>query len=91
MAATGLVPFPAGGYVLDSLSLAVAAVLDPRSLPEVLADIVRLGGDTDTNAAIAGGLLGARDTAAAIPARWREVLQFGNEFAGAAVKITAGH
>jgi ADP-ribosylglycohydrolase len=28
------------------------------------------GGDTDTNAAVAGGLMGARDGEEAIPARW---------------------
>jgi ADP-ribosylglycohydrolase len=28
------------------------------------------GGDTDTNAAVAGGLMGARDGEEAIPSRW---------------------
>jgi ADP-ribosylglycohydrolase len=57
----------AAGFVLDSLSMAVAAVLDPRPLPDVAIDIVRIGNDTDTNAAIAGGLLGIRDTASRHP------------------------
>ena len=35
-----------------------------------LIDLANSGGDTDTNAAVAGGLMGARDGAAAIPARW---------------------
>lgn len=74
----------ARGYVLDSLSLAVAAVLDPRPLPDVLVDIVRVGHDTDTNAAIAGGLLGVRDGLAAIPDKWLAVLQFRDEFRAAA-------
>ena len=89
LARTGELPFPgrASGYVLDSLALAVAAVLDPRPLPAVLTDIARLGNDADTNAAIAGGLLGARDGAAAIPRRWRVVLQFGAEFAAAAPAV----
>ncbi len=70
LAASGEIPFTGGasGFVLDSLSLAVAAVLDRRPLADVLVDIARLGNDADTNAAIAGGLLGARDGAAAIPA-----------------------
>ncbi|KAM0232279.1 hypothetical protein ACHAP5_010799 [Fusarium lateritium] len=68
------------GYVLDSLSISIAAVLDTRSLEDVLVDVVRMGGDTDTNAAIAGGLLGARDGDAAIPKRWRTKLQFADEF-----------
>lgn len=68
------------GFVLDSLAIAVAAVLDPRPLPAVLVDVVQLGNDTDTNAAIAGGLLGARDGAASIPERWLSRLQFRDEF-----------
>lgn len=79
----------AAGYVLDSLSLAVAAVLDPRPLPDVLIDIVRIGNDTDSNGAIAGGLLGARDGAEAIPPQWIEVLQFADEFRAAAAKFAA--
>jgi ADP-ribosyl-[dinitrogen reductase] hydrolase len=35
---------------------------------------VRVGGDTDTVAAIAGGLLGARWGASAVPGQWRRLL-----------------
>jgi ADP-ribosylglycohydrolase len=86
LAASGDLPFPgrAAGYVLDSLSLAVGAVLDERPLADIVVDVARLGNDTDTNAAIAGGLLGARDGAAAIPSRWQRLLQFGAEFTAAA-------
>ncbi|KAM0546664.1 hypothetical protein ACHAPJ_010802 [Fusarium lateritium] len=76
-----------GGYVLDSLSIAVAALLDKRSLEDVVVDVVRIGGDTDTNAAIAGGLLGARDGEAAIPLRWRTKLQFADEFERVALSL----
>lgn len=79
----------AGGEVLHSLTLAVAAVLDPRSFEEVLIDVVRVSGDSDTDAAIAGGLLGARDGAAAIPQRWAVQLRFGAEFTAAAEHISA--
>jgi ADP-ribosylglycohydrolase len=77
------------GFVLDSLRLSVAAVLDRRPLPEVLVDVVRLGYDTDTNAAIAGGLLGIRDGATALPDRWVTRLQFAAEFSAAA-RVLAG-
>ncbi|KAK4112721.1 ADP-ribosylglycohydrolase [Canariomyces notabilis] len=73
-------PNKASGYVLESLTIALAALLDPRPLEEVLVDVVRVGRDTDTNAAIAGGLLGARDGVEGIPLRWREKLQFAEEF-----------
>lgn len=75
------------GYVLETLSLAVAAVLDNRSFEDVLVDVVRVGCDTDTNAAVAGGLLGARDGEDAIPWRWRNKLQFAGEFREVAVEL----
>ncbi|KAL6849109.1 hypothetical protein ACO1O0_008639 [Amphichorda felina] len=80
-------PGSCGGFVLESLTLAVAAVLDDRSLEEVLVDVVRVGQDTDTNAAIAGGLLGARDGEEAVPAEWKNALQFGKEFRDVAEAI----
>ena len=48
----------------------------------MLLDVVRLGGDTDTNAAVAGALLGASVGASGLPSGWLEHLQ-------AAVKIRA--
>jgi len=84
-----VIPFKGAGYVLESFTIAVAALMDPRPLEEVLADVVRFGKDTDTNGAIAGGLLGARDGVDAIPLQWREKLQFGKEF-GEAVDVILG-
>lgn len=89
--ATKAIPLSASGYVLESLTLAVAALLDPRSLEDVLVDVVRFGQDTDTNGAIAGGLLGARDGVNAIPARWREKLQFGKEFTEVTETLLSSH
>ena len=80
-------PDSTSGFVLQSLRVAIAALLDDRSLEDVLVDVVRIGGDTDTNGAIAGGLLGARDGVEAVPARWREVLQFNEEFVEVATAI----
>ncbi|KAM3450656.1 hypothetical protein MY3296_005927 [Beauveria thailandica] len=80
-------PGECSGYVLESLSVAVAALLDPRCLEDVLVDVLRVGKDTDTNAAIAGGLLGARDGEDAIPRRWQDKLQFGKEFRTIATNI----
>lgn len=79
--------FSPTGYVLDSLKISIAAVLDKRGLEDVLVDVVRLGDDTDTNGAIAGGLLGARDGVEGIPGRWLEVLQFREEFEEVAREI----
>ncbi|OAG06699.1 ADP-ribosylglycohydrolase [Paraphaeosphaeria sporulosa] len=73
-------PDMTSGYVLQSLTVAISALLDPRSLEDVLVDVIRIGGDTDTNGAISGGLLGARDGLEAIPDRWLGTLQFRAEF-----------
>ena len=43
-----------------------------RSWRDAVVDVASRGGDADTNAAIVGALLGARDGAEAIPAAWRE-------------------
>ncbi|KAF1958526.1 ADP-ribosylglycohydrolase [Byssothecium circinans] len=75
-----VLPDGTSGFVLQSLTVGVAAVLDARSFEEVLVDVVRLGGDTDTNGAISGGLLGAREGVDGIPGRWLEKLQFRQEF-----------
>lgn len=77
------------GYVVETLVLAIAAVLDPRSFEDVLVDVIRVGKDTDTNGAVAGGLLGARDGMEAIPQRWREKLQFADEFTSVARLLLA--
>lgn len=71
---TVLVPdpgyLPAGsGYVLDNLWSARWALRRP-GYEAVVKAAVRLGNDTDTTAAISGGLAGVRGGLAAIPARW---------------------
>ncbi len=83
----GIMKGGCSGYVLETLTLAVAAVLDKRSFEDALVDVVRVGRDTDTNAAVAGGLLGARDGEEAIPWRWRNKLQFAGEFREVAVEM----
>ena len=83
-------PLAGNGYVLESLSLAVAAVLDTgRAWEDLIVDVVRVGRDTDTNGAIAGGLVGAREGVDAIPAAWRAKLQFRDEFTKLADQIEA--
>lgn len=69
-----LVPDPGylphgSGYVLDSLWSARWA-LRGRPYEAVVRAAVQLGDDTDTTAAIAGGLAGIRDGLGAIPVRW---------------------
>jgi len=52
------------------MEVALWAAWHEPNLEEALVWLANAGGDTDTNAAVAGGLLGARDGEAAVPGRW---------------------
>jgi ADP-ribosyl-[dinitrogen reductase] hydrolase len=62
------------GWVLIAFHNALWQLLHASSLKEGVVDTVMHGGDTDTNAAIAGALLGAVHGREAIPAQWVEKL-----------------
>ncbi|VXA97040.1 ADP-ribosylglycohydrolase family protein [Curtobacterium flaccumfaciens] len=62
------------GWVVSALQAAYAAVKHSSSLDDALIRAVRTGNDTDTVAAIAGGLAGALYGASSLPAEWRELL-----------------
>ena len=60
------------GFVRVAFRLAFWHAVHTQSWRDALVDVASRGGDADTNAAIAGALLGARDGATAIPAAWIE-------------------
>jgi ADP-ribosyl-[dinitrogen reductase] hydrolase len=62
------------GWVKVALQNAFHELLHAPSLEEGVVATVRRGGDTDTNAAIAGALLGAVHGREAIPAQWRSMI-----------------
>ena len=69
-----------GERAWDAVSCAEIALWAAWHEPNLEAALIWLanaGGDTDTNAAVAGGLLGARDGEAAVPARWIAALARG--------------
>lgn len=79
--------FSPNGFTVTALQAAWAAIRTPYPaedpaagsfaachLQDALHAAVRIGNDTDTVAAIAGGLLGAKWGASAIPAAWRSVV-----------------
>ena len=58
------------GYVVHCVEIAFWFVTHDRTLEEALMFLAQAGGDTDTNAAVAGALLGARYGEAGLPPRW---------------------
>ena len=58
------------GWVLIALQNAFFQLMHARDFEQVLVATASAGGDTDTNAAIAGALAGAAYGVEAIPARW---------------------
>lgn len=66
--------FERNGWVVEALQAAWSAITHGTTLVDALERAVRGGRDTDTVAAIAGALVGARDGASAVPAAWRTVL-----------------
>lgn len=62
------------GFVLIALQNAFFELLHAPSLEEGVVATVRRGGDTDTNAAIAGALLGAVHGRSGVPPQWRSMV-----------------
>lgn len=74
--------FQPNGWVVTALQAAWSAIAHTpvpttgdacRHLSDALTTAIAIGHDTDTVAAIAGGLLGARWGASAVPATWRRI------------------
>lgn len=62
------------GYVVHCIEIAFWFAAHDRTLEDALVYLAQAGGDTDTNAAVAGALLGARYGEIAIPRRWMSQL-----------------
>ena len=59
------------GYTLKAMQVALWCALRAPDFEEAMVAVVSAGGDTDTNGAVAGAVLGARFGCRAIPPRWR--------------------
>ena len=75
------------GYVVHCVEIAFWCAVHRPSLEEALIFLAEAGGDTDTNAAVAGALLGARDGETGIPPRWLDQLGSARGVAGLAEKL----
>ena len=60
------------GYTLKAMQVALWCVHQAADFEEALIAVFNAGGDTDTNGAVAGAVLGARFGLDAIPRRWRD-------------------
>jgi ADP-ribosylglycohydrolase len=62
------------GFVVDTLEASVWSILTTSCYKDAVLRAVNLGHDTDTTAAVAGGLAGVYYGSASIPAEWLEAL-----------------
>jgi ADP-ribosylglycohydrolase len=63
---------PDMGYTLKALQVGFWALQQGDDYENLLVKVVNAGGDTDTNGAVAGAVMGARHGLSAIPKRWVE-------------------
>ncbi len=62
------------GHTLLCMQFGLWATRTTLNFPDALAAVVAVGGDTDTNGAVAGAVLGARYGASAIPQQWLDCI-----------------
>jgi ADP-ribosyl-[dinitrogen reductase] hydrolase len=75
---------PDQGFCLFAAAIGLQALASGDAFEPALRRVVALGGDTDTNAAVAGALVGAAVGPAALPAAWRARLADANDVAAEA-------
>lgn len=75
-----------GGYVIEVLESSIWFFLKKETYEDTILSIINIGHDTDTSAAIAGGLAGLYYGANKIPTEWRkslakveEIIELGNK------------
>lgn len=78
---------PDQGFCLYAAAIGLQAVLGTGDFESELRRVVSLGGDADTNAAVAGALLGARDGRKGLPELWLEHLHDRETIEGAAAGL----
>ena len=75
------------GYVIDTLRVALWALLGTSSFEEGVVAAINVGGDADTQGVVTGALAGALYGEDAIPGRWLERLQGREELATLAERL----
>lgn len=62
------------GYTLKAMQAGLWALTQGRGFEETLIQVVNAGGDTDTNGAVAGAMLGGMYGESGIPVRWLDCI-----------------
>ena len=75
------------GHTLIALQAGLWSAVTPLGFEEALRQVVEAGGDTDTNGAVAGAVLGARYGASEIPRRWMDAVPQRNRVEGLADEL----
>jgi len=78
---------PDGGFVLHTVELAFSALARATDFEDGLLAVLSRGGDTDTNACVAGALLGAKLGRSRIPERWLSKLKAAPELTSLADQL----
>lgn len=77
------------GHTLLCMQFGLWATITPLDFEEALVQVMGAGGDTDTNGAVAGAVLGARYGASAIPQRWVDCIPQRHRLEDLASKLIA--
>lgn len=79
-----------GGYVLHTLEASIWCLITTNSYKEAVLKAVNLGYDTDTTAAVTGGLAGLLYGYECIPANWLEKIAQINDICDLAKRVSHG-
>jgi hypothetical protein len=80
---------PDQGFTLFTAGIALQVAGEGLGFEDGLRHVVALGGDTDTNAAVAGALLGAAHGVDAIPKEWLDRLADADALTAEATTVAA--
>jgi len=75
------------GFVLHTVELAFSALANAADFEDGVVTVLSRGGDTDTNACVAGALLGAKFGKSRIPERWLSKLKAAPELTSLADQL----
>jgi ADP-ribosyl-[dinitrogen reductase] hydrolase len=75
------------GYVIDTLEASLWCLLNTSSYPEAVLKAVNLGEDTDTTAAVTGGLAGIYYGIESIPVEWMSAIARQNDIVALANRL----